>query len=277
VAASHFAVVVLFQPHVYGDRLLMPLYMLLVPYAAIPIIAISRVAARIGRERAALACWALMCVVLMARALGAFTGVDMDILVIALLLGGLCFAGVRELRPLRVTIYVAYALVLAIWLVREPGEPRAAYCRLEWLFLAVALFSEALLISLGTPDARSRIAGGWRVLAYAAGAVLTIVVLRAVGTAINPERALLAGRIAAFGIAGATVYALVWFEGAWPAGPSTPALAAQGVVLGFFVAILSGTDLADAGDAPLLLAGLGAGAASLSRLAARALLDPGPA
>ena len=28
VAASHFAVVVIFQPHVYGDRLIMPMYML---------------------------------------------------------------------------------------------------------------------------------------------------------------------------------------------------------------------------------------------------------
>ena len=35
VAGSHFAVVVVFQPRVYGDRLIMPFYMLLVPYAAV--------------------------------------------------------------------------------------------------------------------------------------------------------------------------------------------------------------------------------------------------
>jgi hypothetical protein len=42
VAASHFAAVVLFLPDVYGDRLIMPFYMLIVPYAVVPIIAIMR-------------------------------------------------------------------------------------------------------------------------------------------------------------------------------------------------------------------------------------------
>jgi hypothetical protein len=93
-----------------------------------------------------------------------------------------------------------------------------------------------------------------------AAAGLAIAALRMIGTSVNPERALLAGRIAAFGLAGAVVYALVWIEGAWPAGDALIALIAQGVVFGFFVEVLFGAELTDAGGAPLLLAGLAIGA-----------------
>ena len=145
VAASHFAVVVLFQPHVYGDRLLMPFYMLIVPYAAIPVIAAARVAVGVGRQRAATVAWALLYLMLIARLLGRFIGWDVDVFAVAALVAGLCLAGLPDLRGFRVAIYAAYAIALAMWLVRIPDAGRGVICRWEWLFLAIALFSEALL------------------------------------------------------------------------------------------------------------------------------------
>jgi hypothetical protein len=262
VAATHFAAVVVFQPHVYADRLIMPMYMLLVPYAAVPLIAAARMAVRAGPERAAGACWIAFCLVLMGRAAGIFTVIDLDVLAAAVLAGGLCLAGLPTPRPFRVAIYTVYALVLAAWLVGDTTAPRAATCRAEWLFLAVALFSGALLPgrTVQLPAPRSRATLTRQALIYVAAAGLAIAALRMIGTSVNPERALLAGRIAAFGLAGAVVYALVWIEGAWPAGDALIALIAQGVVFGFFVEVLFGAELTDAGGAPLLLAGLAIGA-----------------
>ena len=273
VAASHFAVVVVFQPHVYGDRLIMPFYMLLVPYAAVPVIAAARLAARFGPQRAAAGCWMAFCLVLMGRGVGMFAAIDLDVLAVATLAGGLCLAGVPELRPIRVAIYSGYAAVLAAWLVRDTTAPRGATCRAEWLFLAVALFSGALLPggAVRRAVAWSRMTRARRTLAFAAAAALTIGALHAIGTAVNPERALLAGRIAAFGLTGAAVYAIVWIEGAWPAGETVTALATQGMVLGFFVEVLFGAELANAGGALLLLAGLAIGASGVRRSASRAI------
>jgi hypothetical protein len=141
------------------------------------------------------------------------------------------------------------------------------------LFLAVALFSGALLPggAVRRAVAWSRMTRARRTLAFAAVAALTIGALHAIGTAVNPERALLAGRIAAFGLTGAAVYAIVWIEGAWPAGDTVTALAAQGIVLGFFVEVLFGAELANAGGALLLLAGLAIGASGVRRSASRAI------
>jgi hypothetical protein len=274
VAASHFGVVVLFQPHVYGDRLLMPLYMLLVPYAAMPVIAAARWADRFGRETSAALCWTVLFLALCGHLTGRLADVDMDLVTVALLVGGLCLAGLPRLRPVAAATYLAYAVVLAIWLVREPNAPRGAICRAEWLFLAVALFSGTLLpdrvARLIPPASRVR-----RALTYVASAALTIAALRALGTSVNPERALMAGRIAAFGLAGAAIYALVWIEGAWPAGDTVVSLAAQGVVFGFLVEIMFGAELASHGAAALLIAGLAIGASSRhSMRGAGTLLPP---
>jgi hypothetical protein len=265
VAASHFAVVVLFQPHVYGDRLLMPLYMLLVPYAALPVVALARIAMGFGRERAALACWILLGFAVIARTAGAFAAIDLDVLVIALVAAGLCFAGMPELRPLRVAIYSTYAVVLAIWLLRDTTAPRGPTCRAEWLFLAVELFSRALLPSGAAAASATQASITRRLTTYAVSAALTIALLHAIGGSVNPERALLAGRVAAFGLAGACSYALVWIEGGWPVGPTVWAMAAEGIVIAFLVEILSGAELANAGSPVLLIAALAIGASGAAR------------
>jgi hypothetical protein len=214
-----------------------------------------------GRDRAAMACWLLLALTVIARTAAAFAALDLDLLVVALLAAGLCFAGVPQLRPLRVAIYSTYAVVLAAWLVRDTTAPRGPTCRAEWLFLAVALFSGALLPSDAWVRARAAFTSrAWRLKAYIAGAAVTIVALRMIGGGIDPARALLAGRVAAFGLAGAGVYALIWIEGGWPAGTTLKILATKGAVVGFFVQILSGAEVANAGAALLLIAALAIGA-----------------
>jgi hypothetical protein len=317
VALTHFAVVVVFQPHVYADRLLMPFYMLIVPYAAIPVIAAARLAVGFGRDRAAAACWIALVALLISRLAGVLGGVDVDVLCVSLLLAGLCFAGLPGLSGVRVAFCAAYAIALAIWLVRAPEAPRGPVCRPEWLFLALALLSKALLPShseqrtaaslllgiaglaaallsvqrsliaaihaiwtstnlafadvavcaataglcagiaaLATPAPRLR-----RMFAYAAGVALAIAALDRAGTFVNPDRALLAGRIAAFGVAGTVAYALVWLEGAWPGGDSVTARTMQGAIAGAFVASLFGAELAGGQAEALFIAGLAFAAA----------------
>jgi dolichyl-phosphate-mannose-protein mannosyltransferase len=317
VALAHFAVVVLFQPHVYGDRILMPFYMLIVPYAAIPVIAAARLALGFGRERAAATCWIALAVLLIARLVGLPGGVDVDVLCVAVLLAGLCVAGVPALSGRRVVICAAYTIALAIWLVRAPEVPRGPVCRPEWLFVALVLFSQALLPSRTVQRTAASLllgcaalASAWlslqssvsaaihavltsvrpafadvalcaaivglcagaaalapspprlrRVFAYAAGVALAIGALGKAGTFVNPDRALLAGRIAAFSVAGAAAYALVWLEGAWPGGDSIAALAMQGAIAGAFIASLFGVELASGQAEALFIAGLAFGAA----------------
>ena len=192
---------------------------------------------------------------------------------VAVLAGGLCLAGVPELRPLRVAIYAAYAVVLAAWLVGDTTAPRGATFARNGCSLRsrCSRVRSCPLMQWGRRRSRSR---ARQAFLYVAAAALTVAALRAIGTTINPERALLAGRIAAFGLTGAAVYAIVWIEGAWPAGDTVTALATQGMVLGFFVEVLFGAELANAGGPLLLLAGLAIGASGVRRSTSPASVLP---
>jgi len=234
-----------------------------------------------------------------------------------MLLAGICVAGVPELSGVRVTICAAYSIALAIWLVRAPEAPRGPVCRPEWLFVALVLFSGALLPSRAVQRTAASLllgcaalAAAWlslqgsvfaalhavltsirpafadvalcsaivglctgaaalatsaprirRGLTYAAGVALAIAALGKAGVFVNPDRALLAGRLAAFGVAGAAAYALVWLEGAWPGGDSIAALAVHGAIAGAFIASLFGVELASGQAEALFIAGLAFGAA----------------
>jgi hypothetical protein len=296
VAAAHFSVVVMFQPHVYGDRLIIPMYALLVPYAAVPLIAVTRMAIRFDRERAAAVCWMLLLLATIGVLLGGLRDLDLMVLAVAVLVGGVCLVGLPELRGARVVVYGAYAIALAVWLVRALAADPAPVCRTEWLFLAIALVSGGMLASRAVRHASSWVLialvataaaiGGLsagaaalvlsprtmrakRVFAYVAGAALTIAALQWIGVSVNPERALLRGRIAAFGLIGALAYALVWLGSSWPAGGDGLTRAKQGIVLGCFVATLSGAELGAGGAAILIVAGLTIGAVEADRSADR--------
>jgi hypothetical protein len=164
LAASHFAAVVIFLPHVYGDRLIVPFYALLVPYAAIPAIAAARTA-RFDRER--MAAW--LCVLLLSlatgRLLGWFGELDLPVAAIAILLSGICLVGLPAPHTIRAAVYLAYAAALVAWLLRVPTTDVALACRAEWLFLAVALFSGRLLAG-----GRIQSAWGWMLFALVATA-----------------------------------------------------------------------------------------------------------
>jgi hypothetical protein len=249
---------------------------------------------------------------LIARLAGLLGSVDVDVLCMTLLLAGLCVAGVPELSGVRVAACAAYSIALAIWLVRAPEAPRGPVCRPEWLFVALVLFSGALLPSRAVRRTAATLllgcaalAAAWlslqssvsaaihavltsirpafadvalcaavvglctgaaalatsapgirRGLTYAAGLALAIAALGKAGIFVNPERSLLAGRIAAFGVAGAAAYALVWLEGAWPGGDSIIRLAMQGAIGGAFIASLFGVELASGQAEALFIAGL---------------------
>jgi hypothetical protein len=169
LAASHFVVVVTFLPHVYGDRLIVPFYMLVVPYAAIPVIAAARARAAFDRERTAAALWLLLLLMALGRLVGWFGELDLPVAALAILVSGVCLVGLPPLRAIRTAAYAAYGVALAVWLLRVPTTDVALACRGEWLFLAVAVFSGRLL-----GDDRIRTVSSWAVFGLVAAAAVSI-------------------------------------------------------------------------------------------------------
>jgi hypothetical protein len=169
LAASHFVATVLIMPQVYVDRAIFPFYLLLVPYAAIPLAMLARWGtAAFPRHPAALLCIALFIVAVL-RIRGWFLAVDFDVLTVALLTAGVCLAGLPTARPWTLTIYSLYAIALAIGLLRSSSGEAAAILRAGMLFIATALTTGYFL-----RDADGvRSALGW-----------TILVLAAVGSAV---------------------------------------------------------------------------------------------
>jgi hypothetical protein len=197
--------------------------------------------------------WAALAALLVIRAMNVAPWIDADAAAIVAIAGGLALVGLPDVRRLRAAIYGAYAIVLAAWLVRDPQLTHAVYCRSEWLFLGVALFSEALMPSRSTSTTQS---GTTRWLAYAAGVGVGLIALYALSAPRNADFAWLAGRMAAFGVVGSALYAAVWVEGLWANQGPAMRVAAAGGVFACFVAVLSGIELAAGSAALLFLAGL---------------------
>jgi hypothetical protein len=149
LALSHFAAVVLFQPHVYGDRLIMPLYVLLVPLVALPVAAIASAGIRWGRDRTASALCALLLLAAIGRIIGWLVAIDVDVLAVATLLAGIALVGLPGTRSPWIAPYAIYAVALGVWFVRAPSLQAEATVRNEYLFIAVALVSPAFLRSRG--------------------------------------------------------------------------------------------------------------------------------
>jgi hypothetical protein len=149
LALSHFAAVVLFQPHVYGDRLIMPLYVLLVPLVALPVAVIAQAGIRWGRDRTVSALCTLLLLAAIARILGWLVAVDIDVLAVATLLAGFCLVGLPNTRPPWIAAYALYALAVGVWFVRTPSIQAAATVRNEYLFIAAALVTPAVLRNRG--------------------------------------------------------------------------------------------------------------------------------
>jgi hypothetical protein len=73
---------------------------------------------------------------------------------------------------------------------------------------------------------------------------------------INPQRAILNNQLATIGVVGATAFAAIWLQSAWPSGPNLSSRALQGVALGVFVTAVFGASIAHAGAALPIVAGM---------------------
>jgi hypothetical protein len=265
LAAAHFAVVVAFVPYVYGDRLIVPFYVLLVPYAAIPFVLLARV---VGGERERRV-WPFVLGlgvsgVAALQAAGFLPAIDLPLLAVAALVAGLCASRPAEAGRLLAAASAVYALALVGWLFRVPLLGTASACRVEWLFLALAVFWPPLMErpqswSLGRAAAAiPRFAGA---MAYGVAAALAIGALFWLGCRVDPSRALLRGRLAAYGSIGTAAYVAVWMCGWWPSARAyLPTRAVQGALLGLFAAAVIGVELGGHAAGVLTLAGLGFGA-----------------
>jgi len=145
IASTHFAAVVLFQPHVYGDRLIMPLYVVLVPIVVVPVALIARACVRRGRGRTAAALCGALLVVAVARILSLILLVDVDVFAVAVATAGLCLMGVPRLRGSWTLACAIYVIAVAVWFVWTPTNASALTLRQEIVFVALALLSPALL------------------------------------------------------------------------------------------------------------------------------------
>lgn len=136
VAATHFAAVVAIFPNVYGDRLIVPVYVLIVPYVAVALVAGVRVVARTGIEGAAAALFAVAVVagawtIAPARMNLDFPGVVMVIAVAAAVLAD-GDASWPVMWPA-----AAFAVALAASLVVAPSAEATSEFRQQLAFVAL--------------------------------------------------------------------------------------------------------------------------------------------
>jgi hypothetical protein len=161
LAASHFVAMVLIMPQVYVDRTIVPMYLLLVPSAALPIAALGRIGAATlpGREAPAVVVALLAATVF--KMLGWLPGVDFDVLTVALLVAAVCLAGLPSVNTAPLLVYAVYEAALLVLFFRSPSADSAAALRSGSLLLAT------LLVCASSVNGW-RAAVGWTILALAA-------------------------------------------------------------------------------------------------------------
>jgi hypothetical protein len=261
IALTHLAVVVGFLPHVYGDRLILPFYVLIVPYAAIPFVLLGRMMGDTARRLWPFALGLGVASVAALQAAGFLMSIDLSLVAVGALVAGLCVARPPEAGRVLAVASAVYAIALVGWLLRRPLMATADACRIEWLFLALAVFTPMLvapprdwLIARADIAATSRLA---RQVAYVAAAALAIGALVWMGCRVDPSRALLRGRLAAYGMIGTAAYIAVWVRGWWPsARTSLPTHAGRGMLFGLFAAAVIGVELGSHTAGVLTIAGL---------------------
>ncbi len=145
LAISQFAVLVIFRPMVYGDRMMVPMYLLLVPLAAVPIAGAARAADRIAPGRLTKILWALLFAATVLRLLGRLEGVDIDVLAACVLVAGLFASGRPQVRFVTGALFAAYLCALVVRLAGEGTNAAAIALRSGALFAAVAMISPAFV------------------------------------------------------------------------------------------------------------------------------------
>jgi hypothetical protein len=115
LALAHGAVLAMTFATVYGDRLLLPFYALLAPYAAIVLFALHRAAWNIAGKGIG---WAILAV-LLAVAVWWFRGhvpeLNVPLLALAVAIWTVCVFGLPRLRRLGVLFYGGAAVIVCIW------------------------------------------------------------------------------------------------------------------------------------------------------------------
>lgn len=182
-ALCHFGVMVLFLPNVYGDRMILPGYPLLLPYAAFGLEPLVAAAIRHAARAAAVLLAALALFVLLPASLATID------LAFPLLAGLAILAFVTRPWPqlrAQALVYLAYAVALTLLYARAryQGDGR----ELDFshnLLVPIAVFGVAWL-------GRHRLAFRVAALTLAAGVLVSVIVLR---PAVMPGVADLPGRI----------------------------------------------------------------------------------
>ena len=150
VASVHVVSAIVIFPHVYGDRLILPIYAVIVPYVAITVAAACRVAARASRASLmrALICAALaLCV--WEVALPVRIGFDFDLLFPLMLVGALAL-GARFDRGHPPWAFATLAVALSVTLLSVPTADAVVEYRRQLAVLALAMVIAPMATSART-------------------------------------------------------------------------------------------------------------------------------
>jgi hypothetical protein len=161
LAASHFVAMVIIMPQVYVDRTIVPLYLLLVPSAALPLAAIARLGRPALRKRMPAVLCVLLLVATVLKMLGRLPAVDFDVLAVTLLTATVCLAGLPSLPTAPLLLYGIYETALIVWLLRSRSADAAEELRTATLLIATLLVSASAVNGL-------RAAVSWTFFALAA-------------------------------------------------------------------------------------------------------------
>ena len=179
MALSGFATAVMFFPYVYKDRLILPFYALLVPYAGIAIGTAYRWATRSAVALANATLWLGALAVCLVVALGSLPALDVSILILTLVAGGLCLAPPDAAMCRRVCPYLPLAVAVGLWFWENPLRGVEAHLRADLLMLAAALCTgayvgsgRALMFAAAVMAAASAAFAAWSILSADAGVVV---------------------------------------------------------------------------------------------------------
>lgn len=136
IAAAHFATVVAIFPHVYGDRLVLPFYLLLVPYVAVALVAAVRFVRRAGVEPRTLALGAATWLAALWTVAPGIVDLDVSVLVISMVClaivcaeRGFCWRGWWA--------YAAFAAALGVTWLMAPSPAATIEYRRQLAFVAL--------------------------------------------------------------------------------------------------------------------------------------------
>ena len=179
VASVHIASAIVIFPHVYGDRLILPIYAVVVPYVAVAVAAAGAAATRFSRAslaRALIGAALMLCVVEMA--LPGRLAFDFDLL-LPLVLAGALALGTRFNRGPRPWVFAALAAALSVTLLLAPTADAVMEYRRQLAVLALAVVIAPLAATSRSGRVQTRGRGPWTsAIVLAVSVMLTVIALQ---------------------------------------------------------------------------------------------------